>query len=44
LAWAGFVAVEQALDLPLLQDREDVVDQPVEHEAGGKKKKKMLKT
>src|SRR5258708_28141783 len=28
------VAVEQALDLPLLEDREDVVHQPVQHQAG----------
>src|SRR2546428_13436947 len=32
------VAVEQALDLPLLEDREDVVHQPGQHQAGGEEK------
>src|SRR5947207_15263881 len=29
------VAIEHALDLPLLQDRQDVVHQPVQHETRG---------
>src|ERR1051325_6874319 len=44
LGMGRLVAVEHALDLPLLQDRKNVVDQPVEHQPAGKKKKKMLKT
>src|SRR5256886_16629535 len=34
----GLVAVEHALDLPLLEDREDVVHQPVQHQAGREEK------
>src|SRR5512134_2651559 len=38
LGMGRLVAVEHALDLPLLGDGEDVVDQPVEHEAGREEK------
>src|SRR3972149_3945607 len=34
------VAVEHALDLPLLKDREDIVDQPVKHQSGREKEEK----
>src|SRR2546423_12800875 len=34
------VAIEHALNLPLLEDREDVVDQPVKHQTGGEEEKK----
>src|SRR5688572_18784827 len=37
LACAGGFAFHHARDLPLLRDREYVVDQPVEHQAGGEK-------
>src|SRR2546421_10968030 len=33
------VAIEHALDLPLLEDRKDVVDQPVEHQPGREEEK-----
>src|SRR5687767_2892917 len=39
LGMGRFVAVEHALDLPLLKDGEDVVDQPVEHQPGGEEEK-----
>src|ERR1700741_125983 len=32
------VAVEHALDLPLLEDREDVVEEPIQHQAGREEK------
>src|SRR5205807_5038315 len=32
------VAVEHALDLPLLEDRQDVVHQPVQHQPGREEK------
>src|SRR5687767_6873284 len=35
LGMGRLVAIEQALDLPLLQDRENVVHQPVKHQARG---------
>src|SRR3990172_6775508 len=38
-----FVAIEHALDLPLLQDGEDVVHQPVEHQTGRKEKEEHAK-
>src|SRR5574341_1994780 len=34
LGMGRLVAIEHALDLPLLGDGEDVVDEPVEHQAG----------
>src|SRR5687767_1369428 len=34
------VAIEHALDLPLLGDGEDVVHQPVQHQAGGEEEEK----
>src|SRR5712691_7188605 len=34
------VAIEHALYLPLLEDGKDVVDQPIEHEAGGEEEEK----
>src|SRR5688572_1962770 len=34
------VAIEHALDLPLLEDGKDVVDQPVQHQPGGEKEEK----
>src|SRR3982074_1015536 len=34
------VAVEHALDLPLLEDRQDVVHQPVQHQPGREEKEK----
>src|SRR5258708_38783794 len=34
------VAVEHALDLPLLEDRVDVVHQPVQHQSGREEKEK----
>src|SRR2546428_2069628 len=39
LRMGRFVAVEHALDLPLLQDGKDVVHQPVEHQAGWEEEK-----
>src|SRR5438270_9838286 len=36
LGMGRLAAVEQALDLPLLQDGKNVVDQPIKHQAGGK--------
>src|ERR1051325_9840393 len=39
LGMGRLVAVEHALDLPLLSDREDVVEEPVEHQAGGEEEK-----
>src|SRR5262245_22188094 len=33
LGMRRLVAVEHALDLPLLRDRQDVVDQPVQHQS-----------
>src|SRR5260370_30277372 len=39
LGMGRLVAVEHALDLPLLQDGEDVVHQPIEHQAGGEEEK-----
>src|SRR6185369_15940701 len=33
LCMGRLVAIEQALDLPLLKDGKDVVDQPVEHQS-----------
>src|SRR3972149_3610989 len=38
-----FVAIEHALDLPLLQDGEDVVHQPVEHQTGRDEKEENAK-
>src|SRR5688572_5120555 len=35
LAMGRLVALEHALDLPLLEDRKDVVDEPVQHQPGG---------
>src|SRR5687768_2940709 len=40
LGMGRFVAVEHALDLPLLGDGKNVVDEPVEHEARGEKEEK----
>src|SRR5918992_5665142 len=40
LGMGRLVAVEHALDLPLLGDGKDVVDQPVEHQAGREEKEK----
>src|SRR5581483_5157778 len=37
LRMGRFVAREHALDLPLLKDRKDVVDEPVEHQPGREK-------
>src|SRR5712671_8148679 len=34
------VAIEHALDLPLPKDRKNIVDQPVEHQPGGKEEEK----
>src|SRR2546428_11491903 len=34
LGMGRLVAIEHALDLPLLEDRKNVVYQPVEHQAG----------
>src|SRR5438132_10504432 len=39
LGMGRFVAVEHALDLPLLSNRKDVVHQPVQHQAGGEEEK-----
>src|SRR5437763_5445488 len=36
LGMGRLVAVEQPLDLPLLQDGKNVVHQPIKHQAGGK--------
>src|SRR5688572_14339218 len=33
------IAIEHALDLPLLEDGKDVVDQPVQHQPGGEEEK-----
>src|ERR671913_1842804 len=38
LGMGRLVAVEHALDLPLLGDGEDVVDQPVQHQPGREEK------
>src|SRR6188508_3711853 len=40
LGMGRLVALEHALDLPLLGDGEDVVDQPVEHQAGREEEEK----
>src|SRR6266513_6503157 len=40
LGMGRFVAVEHALDLPLLSNRKDVVHQPVQHQAGGEEEEK----
>src|SRR5687768_1590757 len=34
------LAIEHALDLPLLEDGKDVVDQPVKHQPGGEEEEK----
>src|SRR5687768_7916208 len=39
LGMGSFVAVEHPLYLPLLEDGKDVVDEPVEHQPGGKEEK-----
>src|SRR5262245_42639105 len=39
LAMGRLVAVEHALDLPLLGDGKDVVDEPVQHQPGGEEEK-----
>src|SRR4051794_1211941 len=38
-----FVAIEHALDLPLLKNGQDIVDQPVQHQAGRKKEEEDAK-
>src|SRR5262245_59588342 len=40
LGMGRLVAIEHALDLPLLGDGEDVVDQPVQHQAGREEEEK----
>src|SRR5688572_26853724 len=40
LGMGRLVAIEHALDLPLLGDGEDVVDQPVQHQPGREEKEK----
>src|SRR3972149_2252190 len=38
LGMGRFVAVEHALDLPLLKDGKDIVDQPVQHQSSREEK------
>src|SRR5438128_11912163 len=40
LGMGRLAAIEQALNLPLLQDGKDVVHQPVEHQAGREEEEK----
>src|SRR5216683_1667751 len=40
LGMGRFAAIKHALDLPLLQDGKDVVNEPVQHQPGGKEEEK----